>query len=219
MFGLDESDQDLETRWTRILDESKALTNEMHTMIKERSILLAKGDEAAKLSAQIRRGVGRVRAQVGQLGRLLRQMEDLLSPAEVAQGREEVARVAREVEVLEAAMQRNYRAPVKGVCQESDRGGVRAGGTVGAELSTTLTSEQLQLLQQRALDKQDSQLDQLSKHMQNLKGISTAINEEISVHNELLDGLEDHMASTTSKLKSQQEKIQTIEENTICLIC
>ncbi|ESW98693.1 hypothetical protein HPODL_04306 [Ogataea parapolymorpha DL-1] len=78
------------------------------------------------------------------------------------------------------------------------------------EATKPLDNEQLYQQQQLLMNKQDTELDQLRSILNRQKQIGLTINEELSVQNELLQGLENQVDSSQQKMNSAKKKIGRI---------
>ena len=55
MHFFEDTDEEIQNEWLFALEEAKSLSNELYTMLNNRSVLLAKKKDASLLSAQVRR--------------------------------------------------------------------------------------------------------------------------------------------------------------------
>eukprot|EP00959_Pyramimonas_sp_CCMP1952_P024167 507172-Pyramimonas_sp.AAC.1 len=86
------------------------------------------------------------------------------------------------------------------------------------ERTKEVATHQLASVQTQMLEEQDAELDQLSKHIRNLKSISGAINEEITMHNHMLEDLEGDMEKSSSKMHQGKVKLDNMESESSCII-
>jgi len=78
LFGDDGDEERLQGKWRTELEEACMLLNELHSMVAERTALLSKGADAAKLSAQTRRKLSTMDGFVSSLDCLLAQLRPAL---------------------------------------------------------------------------------------------------------------------------------------------
>lgn len=70
-----------------------------------------------------------------------------------------------------------------------------------------MDNQELLQMQKQDFKQQDEQLEELSKALQRQKELGVAINEELSIQNEILDELDQQVESSTSKLHYAQKRV------------
>jgi hypothetical protein len=228
---FDDMDEDeLQMAWMREIKESKSLLTEVQTLVADRSQKLKEGEDAAKVSAISRRKLKTLQDQILKLSQLLKKLAPVLTKTEAGKRGEEINKLSREVDSLEMTIRKECRPPppVPGA-SGSPASASGKGMPVNVEAvtpgpretnrTTGLNNPELVGLQSQMLREQDSQLDQLSSHIQRLSAISNAVNEEITVQNQMLDELGSNMDISSGKLKSSGKTVQSIEDDSMCVVC
>jgi len=210
-----DTDEEIQNEWLFALEEAKSLSNELYTMLNNRSVLLAKKKDASLLSAQVRRNIAKLKAQLNSLQGLLRKHNERISQSEFTHRSDEVTRIRREVNLMEDNLQKEGRA--NSAAPKSDYRSVREGGQETAR-TTDVATNQLGGLQTQMLKEQDDELDQLSKHIRNLTGISGAINEEITMHTQMLDDLEGDMEKSSNHMHKGKGRLDVMQEESSCAV-
>jgi len=221
--------------WMRELADTKSLCNEIQAMVSDRTQMLRRGEDAAKLSALTRRQIKQMYKQFDQLDNILKKLADALTSREATRRRDELTKLVREVQQMEQTMKKEGRCDA-GPARSAEAGSPSASskprsqstqpdddeedrGPRETQRSAQLKTNQLVGLQRTMIREQDQQLDQLSQTMSRLKNISGSINQEITTQNQMLDDLEHSMDNSSAKLKNSEQKIHDIEGDSMCAIC
>mmetsp|Transcript_28005 Transcript_28005/g.61297 ORF Transcript_28005/g.61297 Transcript_28005/m.61297 type:complete len:219 (-) Transcript_28005:209-865(-) len=213
---FDDTDEEIHNEWLFHLDEAKANSSELYEMLNNRSVMLAKKKDASLLSAQIRRNIAKLKGQLNGLQGLLKKHNEKISESEFTRRSDELTRIRREVNLMEDNMQKEGR--VNNAMPKTDYRNVTEREGKETERTTDVPTNQLANVQAQMLKEQDAELDQLSKHIRNLQGISGAINEEITMHNHMLEDLESDMEKSSNKMHQGKVKLDNMESESSCII-
>eukprot|EP00976_Prorocentrum_cordatum_P105374 1194249-Prorocentrum_minimum.AAC.3 len=208
------TDEEVQNEWLYYLEEAKENSGELYSMLNNRSVLLHKKKDAALLSAQIRRNIAKLKGQLNGLQGLLQKHADKITEGEHTRRSDDLSRMRREINLMEDNMMKEGR--VNNARSKSGYGTEREGKET--ERTKEVATHQLASVQTQMLEEQDAELDQLSKHIRNLKSISGAINEEITMHNHMLEDLEGDMEKSSSKMHQGKVKLDNMESESSCII-
>jgi len=213
--------------WTKEYNDVKEHADDLYELIRERNAIAsngqgAGGNEVHRLSAQCRR-------KMGALSNKISRLEEIVA---VSKGGGAITNreAARRTDLINALVVR--RDQLKDILSNKDNDRKRLLGTATSSLSQTSTetnetagldSSGILQLQKRALQTQDDQIAELGQVVQSTKHVALAINEEVDLHQRLLDDLEDGVEHTTGYLSFAQRRLKQIANRSgncrmICII-
>ncbi|KAF0934992.1 hypothetical protein E2562_029518 [Oryza meyeriana var. granulata] len=77
-----------------------------------------------------------------------------------------------------------------------------------------LDNQGIVTLQRQVMKEQDEGLEKLEETVLSTKHIALAVNEELSLHTRLIDGLDDHVDVTNSRLQRVQKRLAILNKRT-----
>eukprot|EP00235_Prasinoderma_singulare_P008509 CAMPEP_0119168040 /NCGR_PEP_ID=MMETSP1315-20130426/6955_1 /TAXON_ID=676789 /ORGANISM="Prasinoderma singularis, Strain RCC927" /LENGTH=245 /DNA_ID=CAMNT_0007161515 /DNA_START=243 /DNA_END=980 /DNA_ORIENTATION=- len=218
--------------WLRDFDEAKALEAEANAALGQRSAALQANDEqaAARLASQARRRVNALRARLDALAAALRSPRmGGVTERELQRRADMVERMRARADALGGMIARPRGG---GGAGERDalfggRGGRGGGASSSApqetERTAALDNAGLLTMQEQVMSEQDDQLEDLSRIVGSTKHVALAVNEELDVHNRLLDDLDRDTEATGYTLKRAQRRLKGLMAKatsnwTLCIV-
>lgn len=210
------SSQDAAQAWLRDLDEAKALEAEANAALGQRSSALAANDEqqAAKLASQARRRCNALRARLDALAAALRspRLAGACTERELQRRADMVERMRARADALGGLIARPRNGGAGGD-RDALVGGsssLSSGPAEETERTAGLDNQGLLAMQEQVMAEQDGQLDELSRIVGSTRHIALAVNEELDVHNTLLDDLDRDAEATQYTLKRAQRRLKNL---------
>lgn len=209
--------------WTSEFEAARAVADEVQASLAERNLKHgAGGPEASRITAAARR-------RLGTLGSALESLRTAvegptcahLTENERNRRRDLVTALRSRREQMLQALKRDpsarsaARAGLLGSSGGAADGLGTAAGPSGRGLGETdataeLSSGGLLAMQQGVMQQQDEELEALERSVVGTKHIALQINEEASLHNRLLDELDEGVEGTSSRLRAAQRRLQIV---------
>ncbi|XP_078437164.1 syntaxin-51-like [Wolffia australiana] len=202
--------------WARDYGEASRLAEEVAAMVAEKgsssSPSLAGGAvaEARRQSPAIRRKITILGARLDGLDSFLANVSALRPPItekELQRRRSLLTTLRSKTQQMAAALNMSNfaaREDLLGQREKSDEGGDRVSG---------LDSRGIIGLQRQIMKEQDEGLGKLEETVLSTKHIALAVNEELDLHARLIDNLDEHVESTTSRLQRVQKRLAILNRS------
>lgn|ERR1719412_3308556 len=209
--------------WMREYGEVKASCDEVYELIRERNALTGNGSSSAsstngggareqdvhKLSAHCRRKLTSLSNKINDLERTVG------SGANVTQ--REASRRTELVHALRVRKDQLKDLMSRDGQRKSERSKLLGGAGEGARRpgqetveTAGLDSRGILQLQKQALRSQDDEIAELGRAVQNTKHVALAINDEVDLHQSLLDDLDTSVDNTQSYMKFARRKLEQV---------
>mmetsp|Transcript_33663 Transcript_33663/g.38270 ORF Transcript_33663/g.38270 Transcript_33663/m.38270 type:complete len:233 (-) Transcript_33663:215-913(-) len=201
------------------LDKAKRMAKILENDINRREVMRQEGEKTAALNASIRNNMHQLQIQIDYLNRAARDFEN--SPQTYRITASEALSRKNAVMELESLMNGNIKT--KNDEFTSGGGNVYGGNSSRAaneEEYKSMNNKQLLSQQKRQLADQDAHLDEINDVITNVGRTGQVINEELDLHNALLDDLHQGVDKTNRHIVKSQSKLQTVLEKSsnCCLI-
>ncbi|KDD75355.1 hypothetical protein H632_c726p1, partial [Helicosporidium sp. ATCC 50920] len=186
-------------QWLEEFEAVRESANETHKLIQERNTQYGgEGPEASRITAAARR-------KLGTLGTILDRLKHGLdgpeSENERNRRRDLISALRGRREQMLQALKRDGAAAQRGALFAGSSG---QGAPSGQETIQTaeLNATGLLSLQQEIMSQQDRDLESLEHSVAGTKHIALQINEETTLHNRLLEDLDEEVSATSSRMKA-----------------
>lgn len=192
--------------WVREFQDAKQLADEVMASIQDRNTKYQSGSsEASRVTAAARR-------KLGSLATRIQSLVDLLSSSECRNLTESERN--RRHDLLGVLRSRHEQMTRMLSRHQADRdqlltnpGSTGRGPAPETDRTAELENHGIVQLQQQVMQDQDSELDELSGHIHTTRNIAITINEELDLHNRLLDDLDDDVQVTHSRLRAARRRL------------
>ncbi|KAK3288261.1 hypothetical protein CYMTET_4262 [Cymbomonas tetramitiformis] len=219
---MDSDEQkEIEHLWSRELEGAKTTANEVHAMINDRVVAVARGSvETAKHNASTRRKFGTLKQKLVALPRILEKCSHI-SEAEHTRRQDQIAKLKREYSTLEETLRRGTGTDGPSEFESASvREHMNKQKPRETERTAGVETQQLAQLQRNMMNEQDTKMDELMKSVSRLKNITGAVHDELETQHKMLEDLDGDMQKTQGRLGEARDKMQDIEDSSLqCSIC
>ncbi|XP_021902677.1 syntaxin-51-like isoform X2 [Carica papaya] len=192
--------------WMKEYNVALRLADDINGMISERSSFLASRSETQRHESAIRR-------KITILGTRLDCLQSLWAKLSVS----EKEKTRRRTMLLDLRSRANQMASTMNMPNFGDRESLLGLDMKSADsMSRTkgLDNRDLVGLQRQIIKEQDGELQNLEDTVISTKHIALAINEELDLHNRLIDDLDQHVDATDSRLQKVQTSLTSLNKRT-----
>mmetsp|Transcript_24706 Transcript_24706/g.84508 ORF Transcript_24706/g.84508 Transcript_24706/m.84508 type:complete len:228 (-) Transcript_24706:19-702(-) len=180
--------------WMREYDECRRLADDTFLALTDRQDALRAGGDAARLTAITRRKLNGVNAKLDRLTQMLPGSD--ASEGEKNRRQDLLNRLRQQAEQVAASLATKNVSGGPGPAPSWE-------SAPAQETARTAGRDERGLLamQREMMDEQDEEIDELSRLVSSTKNIALTVNEELDLHNRLLDDLEDDVDHTYARLR------------------
>ena len=194
--------KDSRSEWLRLHEDAEMEAGEAMECIQERSELAKRGVDAARLAAVARRKLGTLRSKIDALDRTV---EDGGKATD-----QEVQRRKQLVSVLNTKHE-NMTQLLSKVGKYATLAETRPKGAPReTEKTAQLETGEILQLQDRIMRDQDGDIESMSRDVSGIKHVALTINDELTLHQRLLDDLDEDLDYTHRNVKTLQKRIAYI---------
>ncbi|GAB4851807.1 Syntaxin-52, variant 3 [Ancistrocladus abbreviatus] len=183
--------------WMREYNEASKLADEINGMVLEASSLPPTGPQTQRHFSATRRKITILKTKLDTLESLLSKLpsRQQITAKEMNKRKDMLTNVRSKVNQMATAVNMSSSANrdrLLGSDSKSDEVMTRA---------ANMDNHGLVSFQRQIMKEQDEGLDKLEETVLSTKHIALAVNEELNLHTRLLDNLDDHVESTSSRLQ------------------
>nr|TKS09799.1 syntaxin-52-like [Populus alba] len=197
--------------WMQEFNEASKLGDEINGMINGKNSLPPSGPETQRHLSATRRKIAILRTKLDILQSLLTALpsKQPITGKEMNRLQDMLKNLSTKVNQMATALNMSSaanRENLLGLDKKTDDDVVnRASG---------LDNHGLVGFQQQIMKEQDEGLEKLEETVTSAKHIALAVNEELTLHTKLLDGLDEHVDVTNSRLQTVQRKLALLNKRT-----
>ncbi|KAM7301868.1 syntaxin-8 [Ixodes scapularis] len=204
--------------WLSAHDACEAMAREIMEQIVQRNQYARQTSAHIQATSKIRQSLGRYRNEVSKLTAGLTAASDSFTVGEADRRKYMISTLVnkgREMEDLLTAKQGSTGQARRSELFGSDFGatGVSEGGWNAEETEATqdLTVGEIKEQQQKALREQDRGLEGLSHVIGRQKEMAIGFNQELTLHNEIIDDIADHTDRMRDRLVRETKNVQIVD--------
>ncbi|KAL6776159.1 SYP5 [Auxenochlorella protothecoides x Auxenochlorella symbiontica] len=200
--------------WAEEYEQAKQAAGEVLNLIQERNLEHPDGGPgASRLTATARRKLGSLGTKLDALRSGIEAAPDL-TENERNRRRDQVAALRNKREGMLTSLRRDggHSAARAALLSSpaAPSGPAAPGRGRESEATAPLTSAGLLELQRDVMSQQDRELEQLERGVASTKHVALRINEEATLHNRLLEGLEEDVDVSRSRLAAAQRRLKGV---------
>lgn len=198
--------------WLASFESAQRLADEAASVIQERNIKHSSGGpDASRLTATARKKLTGLSIAIEALSDQLDGRElSSVSENEKNRRRDLATALKLRKEQMQQSLKRDQHSRNRVGLLESSTSAVQARET---DRTAGLENRELLQMQQRVMDDQDAELAELEKTVNSTKHIALTINEELDLHQRLLDDLGDDVEVSQSRMRAAQKKLKLVMKN------
>jgi len=194
--------KDTGSEWLRLHEDAELEAGEAMECIQERSELAKRGVDAARLAAVARRKLGALQKKIDALNRTVEEGGKATD--------QEVQRRKQLVAVLNAK-RANMTDLLGQAGKKATSGDPRPQGAPReTERTANLETGEILQLQDTIMRDQDGNIESMSRDVSGIKHVALTINDELSLHQRLLEDLDEDLDYTHRNVKTLQKRIAYI---------
>lgn len=194
--------KDTGSEWLRLHEDAELEAGEAMECIQERSELAKRGVDAARLAAVARRKLGALQKKIDALNRTVEEGGKATD--------QEVQRRKQLVAVLNAK-RANMTDLLGQAGKKATLGDPRTQGAPReTERTANLETGEILQLQDTIMRDQDGNIESMSRDVSGIKHVALTINDELSLHQRLLEDLDEDLDYTHRNVKTLQKRIAYI---------
>ncbi|KAL8462425.1 hypothetical protein ACS0TY_033448 [Phlomoides rotata] len=196
--------------WVREYNEAVKLVDDITNMISERSSLPATGPEAQRHSSAIRRKITILGTRLDSLQSLTSKLPEnlFLSQKEMNRRIDMVANLRSKANQLASTLN------MSNFANRDSLLGPEIKPADAMSRANGLDNQGVVVLQRQVMREQDDDLEKLEETVVSTKHIALAVNEELDLHTNLIDILDDHVEVTNSRLQRVQKRLAILNKRT-----
>jgi len=205
--------------WLREIDRLSSLASEINKDIKEYHTAIRNNAAHAKLAATVRRKLVQLTTDIASLDDDLRR-NTTITEKETSRRRDLIMNLSnRKDQLAEILTQSPVQAMKPGqresLLKPDDKKANRSWGVQPVETEITKGMDNTQLVghQKEIIQEQDQNLDFLSQSIAKQKEIAIVINNELDVHNKLLDDLDVNVEKTGTTIKREIKHVEQVDQS------
>ncbi|KAL2895709.1 Syntaxin-52 [Bienertia sinuspersici] len=196
--------------WMREYNEASKLADDINNMVSEASSLPSTGTQTQRHFSATRRKITILNTKLESLESLLAKLPSMqtVTGKEMNRRNDMLTNMKSKVNHLANTLNSHsaaYRDRLLGPDQKSDDVMKRA---------SNMDNHGIVGFQRQIMREQDDGLEKLEETVVSTKHIALAVNEELTLHTRLLDGLDDHVESTNSRLQRIQRRLAVFNKRT-----
>lgn len=194
----------------REYNEASKLADEINGMVSEASTLPPAGPQTQRHFSGTRRKITILKTKLDSLELLLSKLPSMqpMTAKEINRRNDLLTNMKSKVDQMANTLNSyssTYRERLLGPDVKSDDVMKRA---------SNMDNQGLVGFQRQVMREQDEGLEKLEETVVSTKHIALAVNEELNLHTRLLDGLDDHVESSNSRLQRIQKKLAILNKRT-----
>ncbi|KAK4282007.1 hypothetical protein QN277_013437 [Acacia crassicarpa] len=196
--------------WVRQYNEASKLAEEVKGMISAKSGLPPSGPETQRHLSAARRKVTILRTKVEILQSLLTTLpgKQPKSGKEMHRRQDLIANLSSKANEMAATLN------MSGLANRDSLLGPDRKSEEVMKQAASLDNQGLVGFQRQIIKEQDEDLEKLEETVTSTKHIALAVNEELGLHTRLLDGLNEHVDTTNSRLQMVQRRLAFLSRRT-----
>ncbi|XP_074306821.1 syntaxin-51-like isoform X1 [Silene latifolia] len=197
-------------KWMRDYNDASKLADEINSMVSEASTLPPTGPQTQRHFSATRRKISIINNKLDSLGKFLAELptRQTLSGKEMNKRNDMMANLNTKV---------NQMANTLNSYSSANRDRLLGPDTKSDDVmkrASNMDNNGLVGFQRQVMREQDDDLEKLEITVVSTKHIALAVNEELDLHTRLLNGLDDHLEATGSRLQRIQRSLGALNRKT-----
>ncbi|CAL8461856.1 g1387 [Coccomyxa elongata] len=196
-------------RWTDEYEDAKQLADDTLALIQERNVKFPHGgQEASRVTATARRKLGTLGSAIDSMRGYLESVEcGHITENEKDRRRDLVNALKSRREQMLQSLRRDQNTANRTALMEMNRPKAPASETLQ---TADLDNRGILQLQDQSMRQQDAELEELERTVTSTKHIALTVNEELDLHQRLLDDLDEDVDVTHNRMRTAHKKLKLV---------